>query len=240
MQAQTRQELLLPEPVNIKGVVSDAQGRPVADARIDHSGDVRRTYKTGSDGGFELTTQAPAIVVRKAGFRSELVRWRNATEVHITLQPASGIVRFPICSDGGHYAGIEGWNALFRFTSIPEVKANPQGGDIDYGARTYDLDTGTGTKRITHGSGPLWGFGFPLDELVWKSVRYDEAAFSAPGATAAGVTILDARGQFANGNRWRYLGRFGESAVYWDADEGAAKILDRFLDGACLKIPTLK
>ena len=34
-----------------------------------------------------------------------------------------------------------------------------------------------------------------------------------------------------NGERWRSLGKFGESASYSDVDEATAKILDNFLEG---------
>jgi hypothetical protein len=54
------------------------------------------------------------------------------------------------------------------------------------------------------------------------------------GAAAGNEGVLDARGEFANGNRWRSLGRSGETAVYSDVDEATARILDRFLDRACL------
>ena len=50
-----------------------------------------------------------------------------------------------------------------------------------------------------------------------------------------GLPIIDARGQSPGGKRWRQLGKFAESASYSDVDEATAKILDRFLDGACLK-----
>jgi hypothetical protein len=81
-----------------------------------------------------------------------------------------------------------------------------------------------------HGSGPLWSFGTPSDLDVWRSVSYEEATFDS-----GRLTIIDARGQFPNGDRWRHLGMFGESASYSDVDEVTAKILDQFLDGACLK-----
>ena len=74
------------------------------------------------------------------------------------------------------------------------------------------------------------GRGRALDNIfvdrLWRSVKYEEVTFDW-----GGVTIIDARGQLPNGNRWRYLGMFGESASYSDMDEATAKILDRFLDG---------
>jgi hypothetical protein len=50
-----------------------------------------------------------------------------------------------------------------------------------------------------------------------------------------GLRIIDAQGEFPNGDRWRSLGKFGESASYTGVDPTTAKILDKFLDGACLK-----
>jgi hypothetical protein len=38
-------------------------------------------------------------------------------------------------------------------------------------------------------------------------VEYEEVTYDA-----GGLTIVDARGQLLNGNRWRRLGMFGESA----------------------------
>ncbi len=81
-----------------------------------------------------------------------------------------------------------------------------------------------------HGSGPLWSFGTPSDRDVWGSAKYEEVTYDV-----GGLTVIDARGQLPNGNRWRYLGKFGESASYSGIDGATAKILDQFLDGACLK-----
>lgn len=68
----------------------------------------------------------------------------------------------------------------------------------------------------------------PSDQDMWRSVNYEEIAYDI-----GGLTIIDARGQLPNGQRWRYLGKFDESASYSDIEEVTAKTLDRFLDGAC-------
>ncbi len=52
---------------------------------------------------------------------------------------------------------------------------------------------------------------------------------------AGRVTIIDARGQLPNGDRWRNLVMFGEYASYSAVDEATVKLLDQFLDGACMK-----
>jgi hypothetical protein len=233
-QAQKAQPLLLPEARHIAGVVVDAQGKPVAEASVDHTYDQLHAHKTDPEGRFELDTRASAVVVRKAGYRSEVIRTMDATQVRVTLRKLDRAV-FPACSAVGRYEGIDGWEASFQFQNTPGIIASPQVRDADYGARDYYVDTENGRGGIRHGSGALWSFGVPLDEDVWQSVAYEEIVFEN-GA----LTIIDARGQFPNGTRWRQLGKFGETASYSDVDEATAKSLDRFLDGACLKSTSVK
>jgi hypothetical protein len=108
---QPIQSLLLPQARHIVGTVVDAQGAKVAEARIEHSNDHRQEHLTNAAGRFELETRAPIVVIRKAGFRSELVRTKDATEVQVTLRKLSDSRPFPICSQAGPYEGIEGWGA---------------------------------------------------------------------------------------------------------------------------------
>ena len=224
-QAQPPPDLRLPKSVHMAGVVVDAEGKPVDGASIDDSGDMREIHQTDSEGRFALDTGAPAIVIRKGGFRSETVRTREATEVRIVLKRA-----FPICTNSVRYVGIEGPYASFQFPKIQGVEISAQVNDVDYSARYYYVNTKHKRKAIMHGSGVLWGAGTPSDADVSQSVKYEETRYDADG-----ITILDARGQFANGDRWRCLGKFGESASYSDVDEATAKLLDQVLDGACIK-----
>jgi hypothetical protein len=226
--AETFQDLLLPKPIHIEGTVVEADGRPVTGATIDHTNDRRRVHQTDSDGRFILDTRAPAFVVSKPGFQSDLIRTQDAAEVRVVLHKLTQDRVLPPCVNGGRYEGIKGWDALLQFPRIPGVKASRQGRDIDYGVRVYFIKTNEGRKGIRHGSGPMWGVGIPSDLDVWRSIRFEETTF-----VAGGWTITDARGQFANGHWWRYLGRFGESADYSDVGEVTAKILDKVLDGAC-------
>jgi hypothetical protein len=75
------QDLLLPQARHIVGTVVDQEGKPVVEASIGHPNDFRQTHQTDSAGRFEVDTRAPALVVRKAGFRSELVRTQDGAEV---------------------------------------------------------------------------------------------------------------------------------------------------------------
>ncbi len=207
VEAQTWQELLLPDPLTIQGVVTDPDGIAIPGVRIDHTDDRQHSHETDPAGQFRLQTAAPALVFRKSGYQSEWVRTQGGPEMKITLHKLSQSGGLPACSTTGRYERLEGWGASFQFLKAPGVKASPQ----------------------SHGSGPAWGIGIPLDPDVWRSVSYAEVTFQS-----ANVTVIDARGQFANGNRWRSLGKLGESAGYSDVEPSTAEILDRFLEGACL------
>jgi hypothetical protein len=191
IQAHALQDLLLPQARHIVGVVVDPEGKPVVDAHVDHSND-RQVHRTDSQGRFGLDTRAPILVVRKAGFRSEMVRTRDAIEARVNLRKLSNN-RFPTCSNTGRYDGIDGWAAVFQFPRTSGVKVGRQGKDIDYGIRSYYVHTKQGPRGIRHGSGPLWSFGTPSEDDVWRSAKYEEVVYDLGG----GLTIIDARGQFA-------------------------------------------
>ena len=44
---------------------------------------------------------------------------------------------------------------------------------------------------------------------------------------------VDARGKLANGNYWRYLGRYGESIKYYDVPKDAAEYFDSIIENLC-------
>jgi hypothetical protein len=115
LQGQPLGSLLLPEAHHIVGTVIDSEGKPVAEARIDHSNDHLKAHQTDPSGRFELDTRAPAIVIRKTGFRSELVRTPDAGGVRVTLRKLTDTKPFPSCSKTGAYVGIRGWEIHFSF-----------------------------------------------------------------------------------------------------------------------------
>jgi hypothetical protein len=215
-------------------VVVDSEGNPVANAGIDHS-NRRELHQTDSNGRFELDTRAPILVVRKVGFRSEAVRTQSGPEVRVVLRKLSQGRTLPICSNTRKYEDIKGWTSSLRFPRISGVKVSRQGRDVDYGFRNYYIESKRGHKGIMHGSGPMWGSGIPVDSDVWQSVKYEEDVFEA-----GGMTVFDGRGQMANGDHWRSLGKVFESASYRDVDEETAKTLDKVLDGTCFEPATPK
>ncbi len=220
----------LPTALHVAGIVLDQARQPIAGATIDHTDIQHQVFKTDSEGKFSVDTRAPALVIRRAGFRSELFHPQKETEVRVTLLKQTPLRTFPACPSGGAFEGIDGWDAELQFPMIVGMKPGRQITDADYGARHYDIKTKRSRRGIMHASGSFWSWGKPLDADIWRSVTYEEVSLDA-GAE----TLLDARGRFSNGNRWRTLGKPGESAFYSDVEEATAKLLDQVLDGGCLK-----
>jgi hypothetical protein len=217
------------EARQLSGLVLGNDNRPIADADVDYADGPFRVCKTDASGRFALTTSAPVLVIRKTGMRSRAVFLKDASEIRVVLEPERRKPTIQICSNRTKYESIKGFDARLWFPMIAGVKASPQGNDVDYGARYYFVTMEHGTRGIQHASGPMWGFGKPAHDIVWRSVSYDEITYDL-----GGVTITDARGETEDGKRWRYLGRFLESAAYRDVESEAAVVLDKVLDGACL------
>ncbi|MBE0657315.1 MAG: hypothetical protein IH602_06465 [Bryobacteraceae bacterium] len=252
-QGQPVEEFLLPSARQVKAVVVDEEGAPVVGAEIFYSNDFRNVPSTQLDGKFQMETRAPVLVVRKGGYESRMIRTEEAAvritmrrgalgeggsnraeespAFRITLRKTQGERRFPACSGSGQHRRNAGLSTSFVFPKVPGVDVSDKGHDVDYTTQYYSIKTKNGRKGVQHGWGPLWGGAEPLYFDVWKSVKYEEIRYENDG-----LTIVDARGQASDGQRWRSLGKFGETATYSDVDEATAKILDRLLDGACLSV----
>jgi hypothetical protein len=227
---QASHEMLPSVARSIRGVVVDGNGRPIPDVSVDHSGSSRQIPVTDAGGKFQLRTTAPALVLRKPGYRGYFIRTETATNVQVVLErtePPRGIT---VCSSQGSYESIKGWDARFCFPRIPGVKPSRQRRDIDYGFRSYSVRGRTGSIGIGHGSGPMWSLGIPIDAEVWESVEYEGATYML-----GKFQLVDARGRTAQGKRWRYVGELGESASYSNADDTTARTLDRVFDGMCIR-----
>lgn len=218
--------LLLAAPQTVSGVVLDDSGKPVAGAHIDHS-DVqpREQLFTDDQGRFQLHTRAPALIIRKLGYNGQLVRIAPGIRLRIVLQRATKALA--TCAAGCRV--LKTPSSSFCFPPIPGVQAGEQGHYQDTFVRAFTAQAGNRTTELLHGAGPNWSLGIPYTGDVWESAQYSEQAF-----IAAGSDVIDARGTAPDGKRWRYLGRFGESASYYEADPPAAALLDRVLDGVCI------
>jgi hypothetical protein len=222
------ESLLLSVEQHVSGIVVDSSDGPIAGASVQHTGVSTKEIVTDLTGHFDLTTRAPAFVIRKVGFESAFVRTQNAQSIRITLKQSQGAL--PVCSKKFPCSSIVGFGCVFCLPHIPGIKFSEQGNDIDYGQRILSVRSNHGRQSIQHAGGPMWGPGIPFDEDVWDSVEYLEKTYRF----GAGL-VLDARGQTRSGKLWRIIGRFGETASYRDVDKESATQLDRVLDGLCIR-----
>jgi len=225
---QTKRDLMLPVARTISGVVVDTSGKPLVGFRVDHRG--FGWYEAGADGKFQFDTRAPAVVFRKPGYNSYYLRTASASEVRVVLEQAVSHGGPAGCPNNAMCASIGSWGRRFCLPLLREVEVADHAPDVDYQTRSYYIDTPKGRVGIVHGSGAMWSLGDPMDQDVWSSVEYHETVF-----TVDNRRIVDARVRTAAGKYWRFLGQLGETASYRDADADAARILDRVLDGMCLR-----
>lgn len=221
-------ELMLPSPVQMSGVVVDAQGTPIPGVWVSHLG-VRTGIKSNHDGHFDLKTNTPVVVFRKPGLSSVVVRTVNSADLKVTMQTAQTM---KTCRSGEHCYSIAGFGGRLCVPAVSGVKATKQGNDIDYGARAYIIETEHGKQGIRHGAGPMWTLGAPSDTNVWSSSEYSEKTYQA-----GPIDVVDARGKMRDGKVWRYIGMVGESLEYRGVEPGDAVRLDEVLDGVCVTSP---
>lgn len=163
----------------IEGIVKDASGRPLENARIDHKGKMvvvaatdlaikpsADEIRTDAQGHFRVTTSTPAFVVRKPGYESERIRVNGDQKLDIVLRPISSTSR---C----------------KLSPLPAFKTKAAN-DVDYAATWYYIQTKTGEQGIISGSGPTYSWGAPSDRDVWTFVEYSEFMYASGVIDAAG------------------------------------------------------
>ena len=204
----------------LTGKVKDASGEPISNARIDHIGKIvvvpetslgvapsPDEIRTDADGYFRVTTNVPAVVVRKPGYASQRMLIAGDAEVQIVLQKAKEA-------------------SLCKISPAPKVKTKP-GNDVDYTATWYYIDTKNGPQGILSGRGPSYSFGAPDETHVRTSTEYLEV-MSESG-------MIDASGHSSDGKYWRSRSIFGAAAQYFNVSRETAEQLDCVMDH--IKVP---
>src|ERR1041385_667768 len=89
----------------IKGSVTAVEGKPVANARVDHTGKSRTissdinfppspsNIRTDAGGRFRLETEARAFVIRKPGYASEWIHVEGDATIAVVLNPVTSGTR---------------------------------------------------------------------------------------------------------------------------------------------------
>jgi len=227
--AQNPVDLLLPVEQTVAGKFVDQDGNPLAGAIVGHLNPRNELSGPLAGTDFEVRTRAPWIVVRKPGHWSSRIETRSANNLRVTLRRVESMASPPSCGPGEKTLGLKGWGEVIRFLPTSRIEEGRQGADIDYGIRGYFLKGFRRRSAIQHGGGPLWSLGQPFVTDVWQSVEYSERVFEI-----GPLELLDARGQTPDERHWRYIGHFGESVTYREADRETAVLFDQFLDGLCL------
>ena len=167
-------------------------------------------------------------MIRKVGFRSARLDLPPHEPVRVVLQPA--LKGLPACSWRSSCDLLPGQS--FCFPNVAGVNASKPQRDIDYVARTFTVAAASGRAGIRHGAGQFWSRGAD-DKDVWSAEEYHETVYPF-----LDFWVEDARGRMPNGKYWRSLHVFQgvhEEASYHDVDQAAAVLLDRVLDGVCLR-----
>ena len=216
--------LVSPPPApaaTIAGTVTDASGKPIENARIDHTGKMvvvaptqlalkpsPDEIRTDAAGHFAVSTDAPAIVVRMPGYESQRLRVTADAQVQATLQRFTSTSR---C----------------KLSVLPTFKTK-KANDVDYTATWFYIETKDGRRGIISGRGPSYSLGAPIDRDVWTSVEYAEIMYESG--------IVDASGHSADGKYWRTRSIFGAAAQYFGQSRETAEKLDCVMDRVPIEV----
>jgi hypothetical protein len=244
--------MLQPKEISVSGVVVDSLGNPIAGALVDNAVvDVKGTNKpvweqgpyildinglqlregstmTNADGLFAIKTWGPALIVRKAGYRSVRLSIPPGGETSYRVVLSSEGVEpiAPLCAAPAKF--VRRNEATFYFpTDLRGVRPRSKSN------LSFFIVTNSGRKNTEYGLGPDWGDGLTSWELVWRSVDYQEVV-----SDYGGLWLVDARGTMPNGQKWRYIGLPEESASYGDLRPDEAALFDQVFDELCLQAAT--
>jgi hypothetical protein len=205
----------------IEGIVTDASGRPLENARIDHVGKMvvvvatdlaikpsPDEIRTDDEGHFRVTTSTSAFVVRNPGYESERIRVRGDAQLSIVLRPITSTSRCKL--------------------SRPPAFKTKAAKDVDYTATWYYIETKGGRQGIISGAGSTYSLGAPSDSSVQTSVEYSEFMHE--------TGVIDASGHSADGKYWRSKSIFGSAAQYFNQTRENAEQLDCVMDRVSLNL----
>lgn len=227
--------LLFKSPVTVNGIVLDSKGRPIPSVAIDYIaketelGISEDSVRTDATGRFHFQTLAPAVVLRKNKFKSQLLRIVDGMgDATVVMETAALPEETPECKSDTKCLSLR-WG-IFCMPRLKGVEAGAAGGSVDAIERTFATNTASGRSEMIHGTGPSWGGPYSRSREVWGSEQFEEHTRKLQN-----VVLVDARGAASNGKLWRSVGVSGESVSYFDLEPDAAVVFDRLLDGMCLR-----
>jgi hypothetical protein len=227
--------LFFPAPVTVSGVATDAAGRPIPGVRVeylalpDELAAKATPVETDANGRFRFQTLGPAVVFRKEAYETQLVRIAaGQAELHVVMAPAPAPEQLPACAASP--SCISAASGRLCLPKVRKVEVGPEEVSGTAMERAFTVQTPYGPRKMTYGAGSGAPGPNPRARDIWSAVEYKERIHES-----GGVRVTDVHGKTANGRAWRYFGLAGESASYSDLDRDAAALLDRVLDGVCVK-----
>jgi hypothetical protein len=223
-------KLMLPSPVQVAGMVVDGSGNSIPDVRIDNIDMTVAHAASDSSGRFRFRAKGPAVIFRKAGWKSVLIPVKGASAaIRVVMTPMSSI-SLATCSQKLRCVRGPG---VFCLPNIRDVRTGNLQHDDDYAYRLYTVGHLFGQAgNMTHGAGLSYGGPEAPAYLIWKSAEFSEVRHDVKS-----LMVLDSRGRTADGLFWRSIGTSGEIVAYGPLDQEDAMTFDRILDGLCVLIP---
>lgn len=183
----------------LNGKVTDANGKPIAEANVyGNSGKCcpAETVSTKTDptGDFHLDRAGQVIHVAKEGFATEtLVVKPGIPGIHVVLR-ASNDLNIPSCKKPLHGYRQIGNRVIF---AVPKHGMKILGGKWDVDYVKYVITPSGSTAALELWFGPYALSSEPIDEQFINSADFMQRYVAFAGEGTAG---LDSSGHFANGN----------------------------------------
>jgi hypothetical protein len=223
------------EESGLKGIVTDAQGKPLAGVKVFGSSTNCCPAKsdqaeTNSAGEFHLDHPGGVIRLRKEGFapQSFVVR-PDAADAHIVLREADNNLTIPQCKKSRRGYTRVGFQHIGF--DLPKHGVQVRGGkwDVDYVRYVIRLNEKASSLELWFG--PYAISSQPDDKQFIDSLDFAQREATITGVGSAG---MESSGHFANGNSWRRLVFMGAGgATYRDSPPQEAVVYDQIIESAC-------
>jgi hypothetical protein len=216
----------LQPPKPLRGVVTDAGGRPLAGVAV--SGFGLPSVRTAADGSFDLPDASLMVRFHLPGYQP-VTRYPETVSFPLVMRPATSLPRVvPRCAPDVPPAMV-GWSASLKLRTPKGVKHRRGQDDEDYGVQLWSHRG----AHLRQGAGVHWSYGGPLPQMLAKAAEFEELDVQIEGEPDLWLT--DIRGRRADGTRFRFVGTFGETLEYEDASPQATETFDRMLDAMCYR-----
>jgi hypothetical protein len=221
----------------VSGAITTKDGRPIAGVLVYGSlgkccPSQREQFTTGEDGAFRLEHPGVVIHLSKEGFEPRSLVLKAPVEPQqIVLQPASEVLRAPLCTPLTRGEKQIHWMKYGVHFKVHKRDVQITGGkpDVDYvviGIKPKGSDA-----EMQFWFGPYAIGTLPDDGEFIQSTEFSQRYIVNEKGGSIG---LDTRGRLADGRLWRHTAAIAQGgAVYRNASAQDAQTFDRIIDSIC-------